>query len=491
MKIKIKESSLAKPAQETPNKPLWTSSLDLLVARVPVPTVYFYKPNGCSNFFNAQLLKEALCKALVMFYPVAGRLGYDEKGRLEIKCNGEGVLFVEAETDSAFDHFNDFAPSLELMQLIPNVDYSGDISSSPLFAFQITSFKCGGVTLGSNMHHSLADGPSAFHFVNTWADIARYGSSTSTLLLPWHDRTLLQARNPPAPAFHHIEYDPSPSMVMNTTHLDPPSSSTCTSAVFKVSSEQQNMLKKHKPTSSSTSTGAKYSSYETLAAHIWRSICKARGLANDQLTKLYIPVDGRSRLNPPLPPGFFGNAIFSATSTALAGDIQSEPLIDTVGRIYEAVKRIDDDYIRSALDYLQVQPDLAPLSRGAQTFKCPNLNVNSWSRLPMYDADFGWGRPVFTGPPSVVLEGMCFILPKSTIDGSLSLAICLETSHMQLFKDLGQQTMLTGSAEDEATKVLAIGSVLGIDFSEVEEEVLVEIARREEEDAARFEALNG
>ncbi|KAK1587794.1 hypothetical protein Q3G72_016897 [Acer saccharum] len=285
------------------------------------------------------------------------------------------------------------------------------------------------------MHHSLADGPSAFHFVNTWADIARHGSSTSTLLLPWHDRTLLKARNPPAPAFHHIEYDPSPSMIMNTTHLDPPSSSTCTSAVLKVSSEQQNMLKKHKPTNSSTSTGAKYSSYETLAAHIWRSICKARGLANDQLTKLYIPVDGRSRLNPPLPPGFFGNAIFSATSTALAGDIQSEPLIDTVGRIYEAVKRIDDDYIRSALDYLQVQPDLAPLSRGAQTFKCPNLNVNSWSRLPMYDADFGWGRPVFTGPPSVVLEGMCFILPKSTIDGSLSLAICLETSHMQLFKD--------------------------------------------------------
>ncbi|KAK1589481.1 hypothetical protein Q3G72_034556 [Acer saccharum] len=330
MKIKIKELSLAKPAQETPKKPLWTSNLDLL----------------------------------------------------------------------------------------------------------ITSFKCGGVTLGINFHHSLVDGLSTVHFINTWADIARRGSSTSIRLLPpLHDRTLLQARNPPAPAFHHIEYDPSPSMIMNTTHLDPQSNSTCTSAVFKVSSEQHNMLKKHKLTSSSTSTGAKYSSYETLAAHIWRCTCKARGLANDQPTKLYLPVDGRSRLNPPLPPGFFGNAIFSATSTALAGDIQSEPLIDTVGRIYEAVKRIDDDYIRSALDYLQVQPDLAPLSRGAHTFKCPNLNVNSWSRLPMHDADFGWGRPVYTGPPSVVLEGMCFILPKSTNDGSLSLAICLETSHMQLFKD--------------------------------------------------------
>ncbi|KAK1571040.1 hypothetical protein Q3G72_010936 [Acer saccharum] len=52
---------------------------------------------------------------------------------------------------------------------------------------------------------------------------------------------------------------------------------------------------------------------------------------------------------------------------------------------------------------------------------------------------------------------------------------------------MGQQLMSTGSAEDEAANVLAVGSMLGVDFSGIEDEMLVEITRREEEDAARFE----
>ncbi|KAK1560876.1 hypothetical protein Q3G72_031846 [Acer saccharum] len=55
---------------------------------------------------------------------------------------------------------------------------------------------------------------------------------------------------------------------------------------------------------------------------------------------------------------------------------------------------------------------------------------------------------------------------------------------------VGQHLMSTGSAEDKAANVLAVGSILGVDFSGIEDEMLVEIARREEEDAARFEALN-
>ncbi|KAK1583431.1 hypothetical protein Q3G72_023682 [Acer saccharum] len=54
-----------------------------------------------------------------------------------------------------------------------------------------------------------------------------------------------------------------------------------------------------------------------------------------------------------------------------------------------------------------------------------------------------------------------------------------------------QQMVQSRTVEDEVGKVMAVGARIGVDFSEVEDEVLVEIARREEEDAARFEALNG
>lgn len=48
-----------------------------------------------------------------------------------------------------------------------------------------------------------------------------------------------------------------------------------------------------------------------LAAHIWRTTCKARGLSADQDIKLYKPIDGRPRLKSiPFPSNYNGNVIF-------------------------------------------------------------------------------------------------------------------------------------------------------------------------------------
>ena len=141
MKIHVKKSSIVRPALETPEKKLWNSNLDLLVPTVHISTVYFYRqpPNDSSNFFNPSILRKALSCALVKFFPMAGRLGLDENGRLEIRCNGDGVLFVEADlNDVAFDDLEDFTPSLELQELlVPTVDYSKDIYSHPLLLLQV------------------------------------------------------------------------------------------------------------------------------------------------------------------------------------------------------------------------------------------------------------------------------------------------------------------------------------------------------------------
>ena len=137
MKIEVKESTMVRPAQETPGRNLWNSNVDLVVPNFHTPSVYFYRPTGSSNFFDAKVLKDALSRALVPFYPMAGRLKRDEDGRIEIECNGEGVLFVEAESDGVVDDFGDFAPTLELRRLIPAVDYSQGISSYALLVLQV------------------------------------------------------------------------------------------------------------------------------------------------------------------------------------------------------------------------------------------------------------------------------------------------------------------------------------------------------------------
>ncbi|XVE70339.1 hypothetical protein DITRI_Ditri10aG0064600 [Diplodiscus trichospermus] len=333
MEITVKESTMVSPTEDTPKTSLWLPNMDLVMTAYHISTVYFYKPNGSSNFFDAKLLKEALSKILVPFYPVAGRIGYDEKGRLEIVCNEKGVLFTEAETTSVMDDFvQDFTDGSKVPQLVPKIDYSGGISSYPLLALQVTTFKCGGISLGVSVQHNLANGPAALHFINSWAEMAR-GLSPS--IAPILDHSLLRARDPPTPIFRHV--------------------------------------KALKQKANENSKDTKYSTYTILTAHIWHCATKARDLSKDQELKLTIPIDGRNRLSPPLPPGYFGNVIFFAVLFALAGDLQSEPFTDTLKRIQEILKEMNDEYLKSGVDYIEKTPDIKTITRGPQTMRCRTL----------------------------------------------------------------------------------------------------------------------
>lgn len=279
------------------------------------------------------------------------------------------------------------------------------------------------------MQHHAADGASGLHFINTWSDMAR---GLDLTIPPFIDRTLLRARDPPHPQFPHVEYQPPPTL--KVTAENTPSSETVPEtsvSIFKLTRDQINALKAKSKEDGNT---VNYSSYEMLAGHVWRSTCMARGLTQDQETKLYIATDGRARLRPSLPPGYFGNVIFTATPVAVAGDLKSKPIWYAASRIHDQLAIMDNDYLRSALDYLELQPDLKALVRGAHTFKCPNLGITSWSRLPIHDADFGWGRPIFMGPGGIAYEGLSFILPSPTNDGSQSVAISLQAEHMKLFE---------------------------------------------------------
>ncbi|KAJ0030969.1 hypothetical protein Pint_14413 [Pistacia integerrima] len=432
MEIHVKKVSVVHPAQETPSHSLWISNLDLFNAQFgQVPMVYFYRrppqpPSDRSDFFDSSLLKEALSKALVAFYPLAGRLGRDGNGRLQIDCNGEGVLFIEAETSCAME--DDFTPSLKMKQLVPAIDYStSDISFHPLLLLQVTYFKCGGICVGIGWHHILGDGVSAFHFIKSWAEIT-CGFPIS--IPPSIDRTILHARIPSHPTFNHSEYHPPPPVDILESQSSPRPTSM---AKFRLSLDQINSFR----AKLKNEDGATYSTFVILAAHIWRCVCKARGLPGNQLTKLHIPTEGRARLDPPLPLGYFGNVVFTAIPMALVGDIQSKPLIYTAKIIHEALTQMNDEYLRSTLAYVeQHYNDRTTLKQGVSSSNYPNLKIISWTRMPIYDTDFGWGNPFFMSRAIVPSEGASLILPNPSNERNLSLIICLETPHMELFKKL-------------------------------------------------------
>lgn len=438
--MKVKQSCMVRPAKETPKGSLWLSSLDIII-RGPythTPSVYIYRPKkDCDNpwsFFDFNVMKNALSRALVYFYPIAGRLRKnDETGRLEIDCNGEGVLFIEAETQLSLDDFGQyFTPNAEFREVvIPPCDYSGGLSSFPLLLVKLTRFSCGGVTIGLAQNHQVGDGSAFIHFLISWGRLAQ---GLDLAGLPHIERSShLAPRCPPEVKFHHVEYDPPITPVGvpgDVRKLNTLIETATTVSVAKFTNDQLNALR----LKASSGEGANYklSTYEILAGHVWSCACRARGLSDDQDVKVYIPTDGRLRFN--LPQGFFGNGIFSTACVDKAGDVACKPLWYVASRIREAVRRMnDEEYLRSAVDYLESEADPTAVVRGAAVSVCPNLSINSWAKLPAYEADFGWGEPMFVGHGGIRFEGQVFILQSRERDGSLLVASKLFTIHMTQF----------------------------------------------------------
>ncbi|KAH9312445.1 hypothetical protein KI387_027480, partial [Taxus chinensis] len=290
MDVTVTNSVVVKPASETPQHQLWLSNLDFFTQRHTV-TAYIYSADSHFNVCVLQTLKEALSKVLVYFYPLAGRLIFDAAGRIAVDCNGDGVVFVEAVTDSQVDDLKDLGSTSQLEPFIPAVNHSdGLLTAIPPLILQVTRFKCGGIALGLKISHILVDGTSALHFVKTWCDIAR---GSDVRLPPIIDRSALRARNPPQPSFVHHEYAPPPSFIDREKTKQEVSFERFTLSKDQVNSLKEKALDKH--------TQKPYTTFEALAAHVWKCCCAARDLSEKQKSKLYIAVDARNRLVPSLP----------------------------------------------------------------------------------------------------------------------------------------------------------------------------------------------
>lgn len=302
----------------------------------------------------------------------------------------------------------------------------------------MTHFKCGGVCLGIALHHFLADGPGAMHMINSWAESCRGVDHIS--LEPFIDRDLLHSRVPPTPSFPHTrEYPPAPltsspgskashDQISDTPPIEP------ITELLEISPDLVNRLKASAPG---------YTTFEALAAHIWRCTCKARRIPADTEANIRIPVNGRARLRPPLPPGFFGNPQFRAMATATVGDLTSNGALSyAAGMIHAGLVRVDDEYMRSAMDYLAMQPDME-LLRGRHLTKGANVKVTSWAGMGVQGANFGWGQASFLGRGWVEAEGQAYLVPSLEKNkATYLLSISLQPDHMARFKRLFFQDYL-------------------------------------------------
>ena len=100
-------------------------------------------------------------------------------------------------------------------------------------------------------------------------------------------------------------------------------------------------------------------------------------------------------------------------------------------KIREFYDQMTKEFIIDLINWLDEQKAV-----NGFTFNCNIFNndmlVSSMARFPIYDCDFGYGRPVNMLVPTFYLPGIMWIFPNSQNNG-LRIEFCLEKDEMESF----------------------------------------------------------
>ncbi|EPS68189.1 hypothetical protein M569_06582, partial [Genlisea aurea] len=428
MKLAVKNRRKIRPAAPTFQGIMPLTEMDLIGVVDHVSLIYFYPSHPQDAF---AVIAESLQKVLVYFYPLAGRLRRLFGGRMEIVCNGEGAVLIEAACDDVedIDVLYDFAKSGDCQNLVPQVDYSGEIDDIPLLLVQLTAFRRGGVSVGLSFSHAVVDGKSVGHFLSEWSRIAR-GEPIGELPFLGREITIAGDAKPLS------SFPPAPLIIGETDGRKEREKET-TLTQLKITKSQIEALKKE---ANRTAGDKPCGRYKAIAAHVWRSACRARSHEDNQPTWMCIYVDVRKRVSPNLPDNYFGNAVVPAIAESFSGELVKKPLGFTVDKIREAIDGVTSEFVHSAVRFIRNLDDLSPFqfmqhrkSRDLEFYGNPNVTVTSGLGSPKNGLDFGWGKEVLMIPfaDNFYCDGESFVFEDG---GDVAVFICLQSEVVEEFR---------------------------------------------------------
>ncbi|KDP32325.1 hypothetical protein JCGZ_13250 [Jatropha curcas] len=411
----------AGPIPVTSGDSLYLSNLDDMIgARVLTPTIYFFRADYLNSAKKPvmETLSDALACVLVPYYPLSGRIRETKNGKLQVFFGQEqGVLMIEAYSDMALAELGDLTvPNPEWSPLIykfPNEE-PYKILDLPLLIAQVTLFRCGGFSLGLRLCHCICDGIGAMQFLGAWAATARLGTLVTSPEPCW-DREFLRPRNPPMVKHPHIEFMRVDDGSSLTTSLW---QEKLVQKCYRITREFQTQLK----TIAQTDSKFFCTTFDAIAAHIWRSWVKALDVKPlEYKLRLTFSVNARQKLrNPPLKDGFYGNVICLACAVSSVYELINGNLADTTRLVQEARIGVSEEYLKSTIDYMEVD-------RPKRLEFAGKLTITQWTRISIYEsADFGWGRPIYAGPIDLTpTPQVCVLLPEGGTDSTGRMVVCI------------------------------------------------------------------
>ena len=265
-------------------------------------------------------------------------------------------------------------------------------------------------------HHTVADGISAHNFVTSWTEIVR-GMEISQF--PNFDHALLSSRGRAKPNECPAEFRLRPKT------MPPPPAKKTLERTFTFTPEQ---LKKIKAEALGDGSQGSFTTFESLSAHVFRSAIRAKDPDHSETARFFTTLDARKRIKPNLPEGYFGNAIIFTCMPATVGDILQKPLAFSAQLVRESVAKMTDEYVKASWAWAEQQEQSVMVSINTMG---NDISSAGWFRMPFYETDFGYGKPIFAGPADNPYNGCILMLPGHVGAGSINVFMALWKEDME------------------------------------------------------------
>ncbi|KAL4558930.1 hypothetical protein LXL04_037135 [Taraxacum kok-saghyz] len=398
--------SLVPPSGPTPSTVLDLSRIDRVpVLRCNARTLHVFEAMGAPGAAISRI-REALSKALVPYYPLAGRLTQLNPLELQVECSAQGVWFVEASatcTLQSVGYFDDIT-SIPFDNLLPHHPPENQ-GIDPLVLMQVTEFEGDGFVMGLTFCHTICDGLGAAQFLNAIGELAR-GVQHLKVSPVWQRDFLRQPQT--------VSLPPPPSMVLPDYELE--------QVNIDIPLDHINRMKQN--------FAGHCSSFEIVAAILWKNRTQAIGVGSDgRMMKLVFFANCRQLVDPPLPQGFYGNCFFPVTISASSDALAQLPTIEVVRMIQEAKARLPRefaDWVSNEEGGKKEDPFAPPL--GYTT-----LFISEWGRLGFNQVDYGTGPPLHVVPvqgSSIIPAAIVGSLPRPS-KGIRLMTWCVQKHHIQ------------------------------------------------------------
>ncbi|KAI8324577.1 hypothetical protein GQ54DRAFT_59605 [Martensiomyces pterosporus] len=321
----------------------------------------------------------------------------------------------------------------------PSATLTADNKDIPMFLVKATYLKSNeAVVLGVNYHHSLMDGAAIWLFLNNWAYVCRQvceGSDEYSIPYPptFGFPDISHLRDPSA-SFNHTEY----VLVEqgNCAREFKPGTDPIREIIFIISPEQQLDIR-------SLAKECKVTFTAMLCAMFWKEISDVRFAARPSIgsdpSLFTCAVNPRSRLG--ISSNLCASPVVNVALVKPVSEIAKLELRDVAQLVEQTISKGSSAYICSSLDHLLSQraKELEDEKQGRASQRAmfayiqpasAKCTVSSSRNFPIYDVDFGFGRPNYVRPPYLPFDGCLRIWPapphRAYRDGSDNSAGSLE-----------------------------------------------------------------